>query len=75
MCVVACPNKVINVAVFKDANGKRQLEEYQMSMAYCLYCGMCTEACPTAAIQMLPSFVPAYYKKETSLNRWKGPHV
>ncbi len=72
LCAMACPNKVINVAVTKNEEGKRILDEYQMSLAYCLYCGMCTEACPTDAISMNPKFIPAYYFKENSLVRWRG---
>ena len=71
LCVLACPNKVIQVNSKKDTDGHRHFDSYQMSLGYCLYCGLCVEACPTAAIEMKASFVPAYYKKGTSLRCWR----
>lgn len=57
MCATACPNKVINIKSEKDeTTNKKVLKSYQMQVDRCLFCGLCTEACPTKALTATQEF-------------------
>jgi NADH-quinone oxidoreductase subunit I len=34
-----------------DAEGRRNIDRYEIDFRICMYCGLCTEACPYEAIQ------------------------
>ncbi len=70
LCANACPNGVIRVDTTKNENGKKVLEQYNMSTGYCLYCGFCTKACPTGAVYFKPDFNTVCYNKEDTVRRW-----
>jgi NADH-quinone oxidoreductase subunit I len=67
-CVRACPVNCISIETIKAAagdtvpplrsGGKRALwvAKYDLDMAKCCFCGLCTEACPTTAIRMTKDF-------------------
>lgn len=35
----------------QDAEGRRNVDRYEIDFRICMYCGLCTEACPYEAIQ------------------------
>jgi len=67
LCVIACPNQVINLSSEKDENNKKILMTYYMNMGRCLLCGLCTEACPTKALKLSQEFENAVYQREELL--------
>ena len=50
-CAQACPDGCILVATSQDAEGRRNIDRYEIDFRICMYCGLCTEACPYEAIQ------------------------
>lgn len=50
-CAQACPDGCILVATSQDAEGRRAIDRYEIDFRICMYCGLCTEACPYEAIQ------------------------
>lgn len=51
-CAQACPDGCILVATSQDAEGRRNIDRYEIDFRICMYCGLCTEACPYEAIQV-----------------------
>jgi len=50
-CARACPIECINIEVTKDPETKKRLlTRFDIDIAKCMYCGLCTEPCPTGAI-------------------------
>lgn len=50
-CMRACPIECINIEVSKDPETKKRLiTRFDIDIAKCMYCGLCTEPCPTGAI-------------------------
>jgi len=64
MCAMACPNGVIKLTSEKDENNKKVLKSYHMDVGRCLFCGMCTEVCPTKAITVTQEYENAVYEVE-----------
>ena len=50
-CAQACPDGCILVATSQDPEGRRNIDRYEIDFRVCMYCGLCTEACPYEAIQ------------------------
>ena len=60
-CAQACPDGCILVATSQDAEGRRNIDRYEIDFRICMYCGLCTEACPYEAIQPGGTFRDAVY--------------
>jgi NADH-quinone oxidoreductase subunit I len=73
MCADACPNSVIRVDFTKDEKGKRTLDEYNMSLGYCLFCGLCVKACPKDALNFKTDFGMTCYDRVDTTYNWKKP--
>ena len=58
---MACPNKVIRQKFEKDENNKKYCTEFIMERQYCLYCGLCVEACPKGCLHLTTEFETAVY--------------
>jgi NADH-quinone oxidoreductase subunit I len=50
-CAQACPDGCILVQTSPREDGSLNVERYEIDMRLCMYCGLCTEACPYEAIQ------------------------
>jgi NADH-quinone oxidoreductase subunit I len=50
-CAQACPDGCILVATSPAQNGSLNKDRYEIDFRICMYCGLCTEACPYLAIQ------------------------
>jgi ferredoxin len=61
----------IKVDFTKDEKGKRTLEQYNMNLGYCLFCGLCVKACPKDAINFKKDFDMVCYQKADTTYRWK----
>jgi len=50
-CARACPIECIKIDVVKDKETKKRLmKRFDIDITKCMYCGLCTEPCPTHAI-------------------------
>ena len=50
-CAQACPDGCILVATSPAEGGALNVDRYEIDFRICMYCGLCTEACPYQAIQ------------------------
>jgi len=50
-CAQACPDGCILVATEPRPDGSLAKVRYEIDFRICMYCGLCTEACPYEAIQ------------------------
>jgi len=50
-CAQACPDGCILVATEPRPDGSLDKVRYEIDFRICMYCGLCTEACPYEAIQ------------------------
>src|SRR5215207_9880232 len=51
-CAQACPDGCILVETAPNPDGTLEKVRYEIDFRLCMYCGLCTEACPYEAIQM-----------------------
>ncbi len=50
-CAQACPDGCILVETAPREDGSFLVQRYEIDFRLCMYCGLCTEACPYEAIQ------------------------
>ncbi len=56
-CMTDCPIDCIKIVTKKDeAIKERVLTQFDIDEAKCMYCGLCTEPCPTGAIHFTKEF-------------------
>jgi NADH-quinone oxidoreductase subunit I len=60
-CAQACPDGCILVQTSPNPDGTLNKERYEIDFRLCMYCGLCTEACPYDAIQVGGTFKDAVY--------------
>lgn len=60
-CAQACPDGCILVATSPNPDGSLNKDRYEIDFRICMYCGLCTEACPYEAIQVGGTFKDAVY--------------
>jgi formate hydrogenlyase subunit 6/NADH:ubiquinone oxidoreductase subunit I len=76
-CERACPIDCIVIDATKDKQTKGMvMTRFDIDMAKCMYCGLCSEPCPTGAIHHTPEFEGADYSLESLIRRFvKDPVV
>ena len=76
-CERACPIDCIVIDVTKDPQTKGMvMTRFDIDMAKCMYCGLCSEPCPTGSIHHTPEFEGADYSLESLIRRFvKEPVV
>jgi NADH-quinone oxidoreductase subunit I len=60
-CAQACPDGCILVETSPNPDGSLNKVRYEIDFRLCMYCGLCTEACPYEAIQVGGTFEDAVY--------------
>tara|TARA_Y100000588_G_scaffold384058_1_gene474568 strand:- start:1162 stop:1719 length:558 start_codon:yes stop_codon:yes gene_type:complete len=60
-CAQACPDGCILVQTAPREDGTLEIERYEIDFRICMYCGLCTEACPYQAIQSGGRYNDAVY--------------
>ena len=76
-CERACPIDCIVIDVTKDKQTKGMvMTRFDIDMAKCMYCGLCSEPCPTGSIHHTPEFEGSDYSLESLIRRFvKDPVV
>ncbi len=70
-CERACPIDCIVIDAVKDKQTRQMmLNRFDIDIAKCMYCGLCSEPCPTGAIHHTPEFEGADYSLESMLRRF-----
>ncbi len=70
LCERACPIDCIKITAGKDEKLGRVLTQFDIDMAKCMYCGLCTEPCPTGSIHFIPVFERATYSLAELVERF-----
>ena len=63
-CAQACPDGCILVQTSPREDGTLNIDRYEIDFRICMYCGLCTEACPYQAIQAGGRYDDAQYTFE-----------
>lgn len=76
-CERACPIDCIVIDATKDKQTKQMLlTRFDIDIAKCMYCGLCSEPCPTGSIHHTPEFEGADFSLESMIRRYvKEPVV
>jgi len=76
-CERACPIDCIVIDVSKDKQTRAMvMTRFDIDIAKCMYCGLCSEPCPTGAIHHTPEFEGADFSLESMVRRFvKDPVV
>ena len=76
-CERACPIDCIIIDAKKDkAVGGFVMTRFDIDLAKCMYCGLCSEPCPTGAIHHTTEFEGADYSLESMIRRFvKDPAI
>lgn len=70
-CERACPIDCIVIDAPKDKQTKQMiLARFDIDVAKCMYCGLCSEPCPTGAIHHTPEFEGADYSLESLVRHY-----
>ena len=76
-CERACPIDCIVIDMEKDQKTKGMiLSRFDIDIAKCMYCGLCSEVCPTGSIHHTTEFEGADFSLESMIRRFvKAPIV
>lgn len=70
-CERACPINCIRIDAKKDMQTKEMLlNRFDIDMAKCMYCGLCSEPCPTGSIHHTREFEGSDYSLESLVKRF-----
>jgi formate hydrogenlyase subunit 6/NADH:ubiquinone oxidoreductase subunit I len=70
-CERACPIDCIVIAVEKDPKTKSMIiSQFDIDIAKCMFCGLCSEPCPTGSIHHTTEFEGADYSLESLIRRF-----
>ncbi len=80
-CAQACPDGCILVATSPAEDGSLNIDRYEIDFRICMYCGLCTEACPYEAIQAggtwkdVTDDFDSMYRDKHSLTKFAHEHL
>jgi len=70
-CERACPIDCIVIEAVKDKETKEMiLRRFDIDIAKCMFCGLCSEPCPTGSIHHTREFEGADYSLESLVKRF-----
>jgi NADH-quinone oxidoreductase subunit I/NAD(P)H-quinone oxidoreductase subunit I len=70
-CERACPIDCIVIVADKDQKTKAMvLKQFDIDIIKCMYCGLCSEPCPTGSIHHTTEFEGADYSTESMIRRF-----
>ncbi len=69
-CEKACPIDCIKITTIKEEGAGRVMTGFDIDMAKCMYCGLCTDPCPTGAIHFIPEFERSTYSLDQMVERF-----
>lgn len=77
ICAMQCPNGSINVVTemveTEDGKKKKQLVRYEYDHGCCMYCMLCTRACPQDAIDFAPEYECSVFDRKALVKTLNQP--
>jgi NAD-dependent dihydropyrimidine dehydrogenase PreA subunit len=64
LCATICPSGCIHITGEVTPEGRSRPDTFELDLARCLFCGMCEEVCPVAAIVMTSEYELATFDKD-----------
>ena len=80
-CAQACPDGCILVATSPGEGDALNIDRFEIDFRICMYCGLCTEACPYDAIQSggtwkdVTDDFDAMYRDKDTLTKFAHDHL
>ncbi len=67
-CAKICPNKCIELKVTVGSDGKKKIEEFNIFLGRCIFCGLCIDYCVgKGVLKNSPEYEIAGYDRESLL--------
>lgn len=64
VCARECPVQVIHISAHRDENKKKVLDEFDIDVSRCMFCGICAEVCAFGAIAMSDVYELADFEQD-----------
>jgi len=62
-CAKSCPHGVIRIVTSRGEGNKYKVLEFGVDSGYCIFCGLCVEACPYDALYLSYDYEMARYRR------------
>lgn len=63
-CARTCPQGVIHIETSQGKENNYVVDRFEMDAGYCIFCGLCVESCPFAALFMDYGYERAKYRRQ-----------
>lgn len=68
LCALACPEDLIKVGAERNPETKKkEMTSFTYDATRCMFCGLCSEACASGALELTQDFEMAGYTREEAM--------
>ena len=62
-CAKTCPQGAIRIVTSRGEENRYKVEKFEVDTGYCIFCGLCVEACPYDALFLGYAYERAKYRR------------